>query len=124
MNPRRAPACLSMIFAQTRVRVCRPSENRCPPIGPSPEGMLFRIVLWRMNSRFFASACASSEHRDRWTPHAFLSARLHQNEQPKLCSEVLIASIVCLHVPSMVDFADAFLAMSTHILRVWSSCAL
>jgi hypothetical protein len=55
---------------------------------------------------------------------AFLPARLHQNEQPKLCNEVFIASVVCLHVPSMVDFADGFLAISSHILRVWSSCAL
>ena len=28
--------CLSMIA----------SENRCPPIGSWPEGMLFRIMLW------------------------------------------------------------------------------
>jgi len=77
-----------------------------------------------MNSRSFASTCASSEDRDRWTPRAFLPARLHQNEQPALCNETLMASIVCLHVPSMVDFADGFLAISSHIFRVWSSCAL
>ena len=83
-------------------------------------GQLFRIMLWisGLNSRFFASTCAASEGSDRWKAHAFLPAWLHQNEQPKPCSEVFIASIVCLHVPSMVDFADGFLAISSHILRV------
>ena len=77
-----------------------------------------------LNARFFASACASSEDRDRWTAHAFLPAWLHQNEQPKLCNEAFIASDVCLQLCSMVDFADGFLAISSHALRVWSSCAL
>ena len=80
----------------------------------------FRFMPSRMKRRLLAWTCASSE--EDCAPLA--PARLHQNEQPKLCSEVLIASIVCLHVPSMVDFADGFLAMSTHIFRVWSSCAL
>src|SRR3979409_747026 len=35
--------CLSMISGQT-LRVC-PRENRYPPIGSWPEGMLFRIML-------------------------------------------------------------------------------
>jgi hypothetical protein len=35
-----------MISAQTRSAfVAR--ENRCPPIGSRPEGMLFRIMLYR-----------------------------------------------------------------------------
>ena len=125
MNHRRAPACgWSVISAQTRVSVYWLRENRFRSIGSSPVGMLSGSCSGGLNARFFASACASSENRDRWTAHAFLLARLHQNAQPKLCSEALIASVVCLHVPSMVDFADGFLAMSIHILRVWSSCAL
>jgi hypothetical protein len=39
-----AALCLSMISAQTRSAfVAR--ENRFPPIGSLPEGMLFRIML-------------------------------------------------------------------------------
>ena len=85
------------------------------PIGPWPGGLaLFGSCSGGMKRSLFASTCASSAG-DCAT---FLPAQLHQNEQPKLCSEVLIASIVCLHVPSMVDFADGVLDMSTHILRV------
>src|ERR671930_2546894 len=50
--------------------------------------------------------------------------RADQNEQPKLCSDALIASMVCLQVASIADLADGFLAMSTQVLRVWSSCVL
>jgi hypothetical protein len=45
-----------MISAQTRSAfVAR--ENRCTPIGSSPEGMLFRIMLKR-RCRFQSSAVA------------------------------------------------------------------
>ena len=98
--------------------------NRIRSIGSSPVGMLSRSCSGGLNARFFASACASSEDRDRWTAHAFLPAWLHQNEQPKLCNEAFIASDVCLQLCSMAGFADGFLAISSHALRVWSSCAL
>ena len=51
-------------------------------------------------------------------------ARAGQNEQPKAVSDAFVASMVCLQVVSMVAFTDAFLAMSTHALRVWSICVL
>ena len=125
MNHRRAPACgWSVISAQTRVSVYWLRENRIRSIGSSPVGMLSRSCSGGLNARFFASACASSEDRDRWTAHAFLPAWLHQNEQPKLCNEAFIASDVCLQLCSMAGFADGFLAISSHALRVWSSCAL
>src|SRR5215510_4220519 len=41
-----------------------------------------------------------------------------QKLQPKPCSAVFIASLVCLQVASMVAFVDAFLAASSHSLRV------
>ena len=41
-----------------------------------------------------------------------------QNEQPYAVSEAFVASIVCLQVASMVVFAEGFLAMSIHALRV------
>src|SRR6267142_4569768 len=44
--------CLSMIF----------SENRYPPIGSWPEGMLFRIMLWK-------SSCSIRPSR-RWRSHS------------------------------------------------------
>jgi len=34
------------------------SENRSPPIGSKPEGKLFRIMLWRGNSRLPARGLA------------------------------------------------------------------
>ena len=37
------------------------SENRYPPIGSWPEGMLFRIMLWQMNPR-------ASEFTRVWDP--------------------------------------------------------
>src|SRR5206468_11870444 len=54
----------------------------------------------------------------------FSGARADQNEQPYAVSEALVASRVCLQLASMVAFADGFLAMSTHALRVWSICVL
>ena len=51
-------------------------------------------------------------------------ARADQNEQQNAGSEAFVASMVCLQVVSMVAFTDAFLAMSTHALRVWSICVL
>jgi hypothetical protein len=42
----------------------------------------------------------------------------------KALSDAFAASMVCLQVISMVAFADAFVAMSTHALRVWSMCVL
>src|SRR5499426_20600 len=58
--------------------------------------------------------------------HAMIAsgAGAAQNEQPNAWSEVLIASMVCLQVVSMVDFVAGFLDRSSHILRVWSSCDL
>jgi hypothetical protein len=90
-----------------------------------PGGMFLRITLRRDELQVLRLDAPYSEGwGDQMSTPAFLPARLHQNEQPKLCSEALIASVVCLHVPSMVDFADGFLAISSHIFRVWSSCAL
>jgi hypothetical protein len=115
--------CLSMISAQNASPLLGSREGRCSSIGL---GACFSGSRSRgMNSRFLRLDAPYSEGwGDQMSTPAFLPARLHQNEQPKLCSEALIASVVCLHVPSMVDFADGFLAISSHIFRVWSSCAL
>jgi hypothetical protein len=39
-------------------------------------------------------------------------------------SDAFVASMVCLQVVSMMAFADAFLVLSTHALRIWSICVL
>ena len=49
---------------------------------------------------------------------SFSGADADQNEQPYAVSEAFVASIVCLQVASMVVFAEGFLAMSIHALRV------
>ena len=70
------------------------------------------------------AACAVTESRPPGATPFVGGARAGQNEQPKAVSEAFVASMVCLQVVSMVAFTDAFLAMSTHALRVWSICVL
>ena len=81
-------------------------------------GGFLRIVLWRDDPQVLCLDVCFTEGWGEWTPHTFLLVRLHQNEQPKLCSEALIASVVCLQLCSMAGFVDGFLAMSSHALRV------
>ncbi len=60
----------------------------------------------------------------RATPSAAGETGIGQKVQPYAWSAVFIASMDCLQLASMVDFAAGFLDMLTHDLRIWSSCAL